>query len=116
VAIDSRKRTSTDASLTEVSPVKVNTSGTEATEVLMLTWKEPGVIAEVGQSGTQKQLDFSGGEEEKLYAPREGIPPPPPSAREQKRPKKQPIQKKNSTVTGSAASEGGRSPNECLGR
>jgi hypothetical protein len=74
----------------------------------MLTWKEPGVIVEGGQGGTQKKLDFGGNEGEKLYAPREGTPPPPPSAREQKRSKKQPALKKNTTVTGSAASVGGR--------
>jgi hypothetical protein len=105
---DSRKRSSTDASLTEVSPVKEATGGTTASEVLMLTWKEPGVIAEGGKGGTQKKLDFGGNEGEKLYAPREGTPPPPPSAREQKRSKKQPALKKNTTVTGSAASVEGR--------
>jgi hypothetical protein len=50
-----RKQSSTDASLTEVSPVKV---GTKTAQVPMLEWKEPGVIAEAEGTLVQKKLEF----------------------------------------------------------
>jgi hypothetical protein len=69
---ETRKWSSTDASLTEVSPVK---EGTETAQVSMLEWKEPGVIAEAEGTQVQKKLEFR---EEKVtgkYLPRSGTPP-----------------------------------------
>ncbi|KAK1695441.1 hypothetical protein QYE76_012138 [Lolium multiflorum] len=102
VVQDNRKRTSTDAKLTEVSPVKANENVASAKGPLLLQWKEPGVIICEKEEGARKQLEFEDGSG-KNYPPREGTPPPPPSAREQKRPKKQ-TTPKNMTMTGSAAS------------
>jgi hypothetical protein len=51
-------------------------------EVLMLQWKEPGVIVAEQESGVKKQLDFADEKAGKIYASREGTPPPPPCARE----------------------------------
>jgi hypothetical protein len=42
VVQDNRKRTSADARLTEVSPVKVNTDVPTTEGPLLLQWKEPG--------------------------------------------------------------------------
>jgi hypothetical protein len=102
LAIENRKRTSADAKLNEASPAK---NKTETTQVLMLEWKDPGVIAKSEGSGAQKKLAFERDEAGK-YAPRSGTPPPPPPppAREQKRPKKHSTPKKK-TVSSAGSSE-----------
>jgi hypothetical protein len=95
---DTRKRTSADASLTEVSPVK----GVQPTpDVPRLEWKDTGVIVESPENmkDAAKKLDFDGEQGSKEYVPREGTPPPPPSAREKKRPKKH---SKANTTAGSS--------------
>jgi hypothetical protein len=91
---ENRKRTSTDASLTEVSPTK-------GKPTLLLEWKEDGG-RETGNEGAKQMLEFQE-EPGKNYEKRDGTPPPPPSAREQKRPKKQ-TPKKDKIVTDVAAS------------
>jgi hypothetical protein len=103
---ENRKRTSTDASLSEVSPPK----GAQANiEVPRLEWKSPGEIAvsEGGKSEVAKKLDFEGEKEAKTYITRSGTPPPPPSAREQKRPKKHttPRKDKNTSTTAGSSEE-----------
>jgi hypothetical protein len=100
LAIENRKRTSADAKLNEASPAK---NKTETTQVPMLEWKEPGVIAELEGSGAQKKLAFERDEAGKC-ASRSGTPTPPPSAREQKRPKKQSTPKKK-TVSSAGSGE-----------
>jgi hypothetical protein len=83
VVQDNRKRTSDDARLTEVSPVKENVDVPTTEGPLLLQWKEPGVIVCEKEEGAKKKLEFGDGSG-KNYAPREGTPQPPPSAREQK--------------------------------
>jgi hypothetical protein len=102
LAPENRKRTSTDARLTEVSPVKgAGEDTTPSDGAMLLEWKDQGKIE---AAGAKQKLDFGGRDEEKGYLPRSGTPPPPPSAREQKRPKKQITPKKNKEKTEPAAS------------
>jgi hypothetical protein len=70
LAIENRKHTSAYAKLNEDSPARK----TKTTQVPMLEWKEPGVIAESEGSGAQKKLAFKGDEAGK-YVPRSGTPP-----------------------------------------
>jgi hypothetical protein len=100
--VDNRKRNSTVAKLTEVSPVKeANTSAAP----LMLEWKSPGEVGAVGENGAKKKLEFAGQEMEKVYPPPPmGTPPPPPSAREKKRSKKQAPAKQDLNTTEMAGS------------
>jgi hypothetical protein len=95
---DTRKRSSTDADLTEVSPIK------PGQPPLLLTWKEPGVIVP-SPTDVKKQLVFAEAEQRTYEAP-VGTPSPPPSARELKRSKKgNPMPKKNKGTTEAAGSE-----------
>jgi hypothetical protein len=94
--VDNRKRSSTEASLTECSPVK------GGQPPLLLTWKEPGVIEASSSASAQQKLDFDG--EKELYPLRSGTPPPPPSAREQKRSRKSNTPKKSKIVVDMAGS------------
>ncbi|KAK1698726.1 hypothetical protein QYE76_015423 [Lolium multiflorum] len=105
-SLDSRKRSSAYASLTEVSLVKEASGATAAP--LLFTWKEPGVITESGGVSASKKLDFD--EEGKVvgYQVPVGTPPPPPSAREQKRPKKHSTPKKDKKAVALASSGEGR--------
>ncbi|KAK1627625.1 hypothetical protein QYE76_001940 [Lolium multiflorum] len=101
---DNRKRNSTDAKLTEVSPIKeANTSAAP----LMLEWKSPGEVGAPGENGAKKHLEFDVQEAEKVYPPPVGTPPPLPSAWEKKRPKKHAPAKQdlNTTVTAGSAAE-----------
>jgi hypothetical protein len=100
---DTRKRNSTEAKLTEVSPIKQTPPGAP----LMLEWKSDGVIEPAENKWAQRHLPFDAEESEKGYETRVGTPPPPPSAREQKRPKKQATTKKDKQTTGSAGSATG---------
>jgi hypothetical protein len=100
--MDNRKRSSSDAHLTEVSPNKEQPIPARAP---MLEWKEAGVIIEKEVAGAQKKLDFDGEKEERVYPPRSGTPPPPLSGREQKRPKKQTTPKRNRNTAESAGSK-----------
>jgi hypothetical protein len=101
--VENRKRTSTDASLTEVSPGKEGAKDA-VSGPLLLEWKAPGVIDVVPDLGAQRKLDFDSEGAEKNYAQPSGTPPPPPSAREQKRPKKHTTPKKDKSVTAKVAS------------
>jgi hypothetical protein len=103
-AADSRKRTSTDAKLTEASPIKDPVQ--QASPPLMLEWKTPGVIGIAEDSEAKKKLDFGSERVTEHPHPRPaGTPPPPPSAREQKRPKKHTITKKDKNNSESAGSK-----------
>ena len=99
--VETRKRSSAEAKLTEVSPSKDGMGTTP----LQLSWKEPGVITTVEESGVQKQLIFGEGKGGKNYIPRSGTPPPPPSARDQKKAKKHSTPKKDKQSSGSAGSD-----------
>ena len=100
--VESRKRSSADARLTEVSPVKPDNPNVVAPP--LLEWKEPGVIEQADGKGVSKQLCFAE-EPAKTYEAPVGVPPPPPSARELKKPKKQVgSSKKDKNVNISAAS------------
>jgi hypothetical protein len=105
--VETRKRSSADAKLTEVSPTKSVSEGAGASTAapLALMWKEPGVIITEKEHGVQRSLHFEEGKAVKDYVPQSGIPPPPPSAREQKRPKKHATLKKNGSVTAAADSK-----------
>jgi hypothetical protein len=100
---DNRKRSSTDARLTEGSPAKgVQNLG----EILMLEWKAPGSIAvsDSHSSEVNKKLDFGTGDGASRDETREGTPPPPPSAREQKRSRKHTSPKKDKNMSKKAGS------------
>ena len=100
-----RKRSSAEASLTEVSPVKpVAETRVDTGATARLEWKEPGVISLEKGGGPKLKLDFEENSTEKSYVPRAGTPPPPPSAREQKRPKKHTTPKKAKPLADTAAS------------
>jgi hypothetical protein len=106
LAVENRKRMSTDASLSEVSPVKDSEKGAPGQEkVLRLQWQDGGVTEDAGQGAAKQKLVFDGGAESK-YPPRSGTPPPPPSAGEQKRPKKQATPRKEKSEEEASGSEG----------
>jgi hypothetical protein len=109
--VENRKRSSAEASLTEVSPEKGVGGGQPGAQApLLLQWKEKGGVEKVSEGSAKQKLDFSE-DSDKCYLPRSGTPPPPPSAREQKRPKKQVLKKDKSVDTEAAfGSEGRQEP------
>jgi hypothetical protein len=99
---ETRKRTSTEALLTEGSPIKGGGKEKEVAAPLLLQWKEPGVII-TEQPEAQGKLDLDRASE-KEYQPRAGTPPPPPSSREQKRSRKHSTPKKSVTAEATSGS------------
>jgi hypothetical protein len=102
---ENRKRSSTDARLTEVSPVKTGVVDTSDKGPLLLGWKDAKLDGSPEGSARTK-LNFEEKDTEMAAgrgAP-EGVPPPPPSAREPKHTKKLAAAKKDKSVTGVAAS------------
>jgi hypothetical protein len=105
--VDNRKRNSTEAKLSEVSPVK---DANTAAAPLMLEWKSPGEVGVAGENGAKKKLEYAVQEVEKVYPPLTGTPPPPPSAREKKRSKKHGPAKQDLDTTVTAGSDGEHRP------